>query len=505
MSNFTQEFEEDEEDLQILQQSSNDSYNPIENGGVGFTTTSSTSKKKRSLPGNPGKQTCSLVESQYSEAYGHQPCSWPCGCEYSDPDAEVVALSPTTLMATNRYMCEVCHKGFQRDQNLQLHRRGHNLPWKLKQRPSTTLVKKRVYICPEPSCVHHDPSRALGDLTGIKKHFCRKHSEKKWKCDKCSKRYAVQSDWKAHSKICGTREYRCDCGTIFSRKDSFVTHRAFCDALAEENYKVNQSLATLGGMLQSQAQELFSSSMPISNSYSNTNTMMNLSISNQNTDNPLRPLSLSSSGITFSSNSDLIFNPSTPRAPSAYFSSVSGANNTHMAIGSPYISATALLQKAAEMGAKISDNSISPIILRGFTGYSTGTMSSYGSLQEGSSIVDCSVGPVSASINGLYVGNQNAFLEKTVEFGNMDLRPAGSMVFEGHLLDSPLLMHQNDENSAKLIAGGVFMGGSDRMTVDFLGMEPASHLCIEENRSHGGGNMIGLRYSDEHQSLHNMH
>ncbi|XXG46028.1 hypothetical protein AAC387_Pa02g0968 [Persea americana] len=163
-----------------------------------------TVKKKRNLPGNP------------------------------DPDAEVIALSPKTLMATNRFVCEICNKGFQRDQNLQLHRRGHNLPWKLKQRTSKE-VKKRVYICPEPTCVHHEPSRALGDLTGIKKHFCRKHGEKKWKCDKCSKRYAVQSDWKAHSKICGTREYRCDCGTLFSRRDSFITHRAFCDALAEES------------------------------------------------------------------------------------------------------------------------------------------------------------------------------------------------------------------------------------------------------------------------------
>ncbi|XP_010925456.1 protein indeterminate-domain 7 [Elaeis guineensis] len=161
-------------------------------------------KKKRNLPGNP------------------------------DPDAEVIALSPRTLMATNRFVCEICNKGFQRDQNLQLHRRGHNLPWKLKQR-SSKEVKKKVYICPEVTCVHHDPSRALGDLTGIKKHFSRKHGEKKWKCDKCSKKYAVQSDWKAHAKICGTREYRCDCGTLFSRRDSFITHRAFCDALAEES------------------------------------------------------------------------------------------------------------------------------------------------------------------------------------------------------------------------------------------------------------------------------
>ncbi|XP_057491824.1 zinc finger protein GAI-ASSOCIATED FACTOR 1-like [Actinidia eriantha] len=158
-----------------------------------------------------------------------------------DPDAEVIALSPRTLLATNRFICEICNKGFQRDQNLQLHRRGHNLPWKLRQR-SSNEVRKRVYVCPEPSCVHHDPSRALGDLTGIKKHFCRKHGEKKWKCEKCSKKYAVQSDWKAHLKVCGTREYKCDCGTLFSRRDSFITHRAFCDALAVESAKAPPSL-----------------------------------------------------------------------------------------------------------------------------------------------------------------------------------------------------------------------------------------------------------------------
>ena len=135
---------------------------------------------------------------------------------FSDPDAEVVALSPKTLVATIRFVCEICNKGFQRDQNLQLHRRGHNLPWKLKQRTNKE-PRKRVYVCPESSCVHHNPARALGDLTGIKKHFYRKHGEKKWKCERCSKKYAVQSDWKAHLKTCGTKEYKCDCGTLFSR------------------------------------------------------------------------------------------------------------------------------------------------------------------------------------------------------------------------------------------------------------------------------------------------
>ncbi|KAF2913616.1 hypothetical protein DAI22_10g098500 [Oryza sativa Japonica Group] len=173
-------------------------------------------KKKRSLPGNP------------------------------DPEAEVIALSPRALVATNRFVCEVCNKGFQRDQNLQLHRRGHNLPWKLRHRAAavsavTTAApapRKRVYVCPEPTCVHHDPARALGDLTGIKKHFSRKHGEKRWRCERCGKRYAVHSDWKAHVKNCGTREYRCDCGILFSRKDSLLTHRAFCDALAEESARL---------------------------------------------------------------------------------------------------------------------------------------------------------------------------------------------------------------------------------------------------------------------------
>ncbi|KAM7264700.1 hypothetical protein ACFE04_002383 [Oxalis oulophora] len=172
---------------------------------------STTTKKKRNLPGTP------------------------------DPDAEVMALSPKSLMATNRFICEICNKGFQRDQNLQLHRRGHNLPWKLRQRSNKEVIRKKVYICPVKTCVHHDPSRALGDLTGIKKHYSRKHCEKKWKCDKCSKKYAVQSDWKAHSKTCGTREYKCDCGTLFSRKDSFITHRAFCDALIEESARINNN------------------------------------------------------------------------------------------------------------------------------------------------------------------------------------------------------------------------------------------------------------------------
>ncbi|KAK7285293.1 hypothetical protein RJT34_20059 [Clitoria ternatea] len=273
-------------------------------------------KKKRNLPGNP------------------------------DPDAEVVALSPKTLLATNRFVCEICLKGFQRDQNLQLHRRGHNLPWKLKQRNSKE-VKKKVYVCPEPSCVHHNPSRALGDLTGIKKHYCRKHGEKKWKCEKCSKIYAVQSDWKAHSKTCGTREYRCDCGTLFSRKDSFITHRAFCDALAEESARLtaNQLASTTTNPLL-QSLFLFQNQQQTTNfNQWNSSQLQNPNPSISSIKPEAQILHSSSPLINIQANNTTTTKSMMIAPP---FGNLHVA--TEAASTSAYMSATAMLQKAAMTG-----------------------------------------------------------------------------------------------------------------------------------------------------------
>ncbi|CAH8386511.1 unnamed protein product [Eruca vesicaria subsp. sativa] len=126
-----------------------------------------------------------------------------------DPEAEVVSLSPRTLLESDR--------------------RRHKVPWKLLKRETNEEVKKRVYVCPEPTCLHHNPCHALGDLVGIKKHFRRKHSNhKQWICERCSKGYAVQSDYKAHLKTCGTRGHSCDCGRVFSRVESFIEHQDNC-------------------------------------------------------------------------------------------------------------------------------------------------------------------------------------------------------------------------------------------------------------------------------------
>ncbi|XVF44349.1 hypothetical protein PTKIN_Ptkin02bG0113400 [Pterospermum kingtungense] len=238
MSNFIQDFEEDDQ-----------FRSTVEHGADGSTPTTTISKKKRSLPGNPGKQTYPLFR-----LIGY-------------PDAEVVALSPRTLMATNR-------------------------------------------------------------------------------------------------------------------KDSFVAHTAFCDALTEVN---NHNLTAT----QRQAQEMCSD------------------------------------GVLMSSNFDQILYPSA------------------LAIGSAYTSATALLQKAAEIGAKMSDKTITPILLRGFTGYSTSIINSSGCVEEGSSMV---------------------------ETGDGD----------------PRSHHNHNHNLAS--NSQVYLEGGEKLTVDFLGVEPG------KKRSYGG-NIMNLQQS----------
>ncbi|XP_052185523.1 zinc finger protein GAI-ASSOCIATED FACTOR 1-like [Diospyros lotus] len=456
-------------------------------------------KKKRNLPGTP------------------------------DPTAEVIALSPTTLMATNRFVCEICNKGFQRDQNLQLHRRGHNLPWKLRQRNSTE-VKKRVYICPEPSCVHHNPARALGDLTGIKKHYSRKHGEKKWKCDKCSKKYAVQSDWKAHQKTCGTREYKCDCGTIFSRRDSFITHRAFCDALAEENNKVNQGLVpNMGSNLPpdlipsmplntnniiNPSMAVISSSDHQFNVYDPKNPLKSLS-QDPLVPMPFKPMNMAAAAGMFSTTSGTLF--SSPRTISSSPSSLQLSSNSSSAgfnylqdakngggqlSGSPHMSATALLQKAAQMGATASNSINSPMMQKSFASSMAGPDHPVTGIRPYNSPYEHYQAPDQSTLVGINGGEfTNPLLQKNpqeisqfFESGtgggsaiNIEMGMFGGMFNVGGGDQSQGLIVKNTENEENNSSGmmpgrapaacrsltrfGTNSGSSsDMMTVDFLGI-----------------------------------
>ncbi|KAL6881964.1 hypothetical protein ACP4OV_011436 [Aristida adscensionis] len=388
---------------------------------------SGNNKRKRSLPGNP------------------------------DPEAEVVALSPATLMATNRFVCEICGKGFQRDQNLQLHRRGHNLPWKLKQRGTgKEAPRKKVYVCPEASCVHHDPARALGDLTGIKKHFFRKHGEKKWKCDKCAKKYAVHSDWKAHSKICGTREYKCDCGTIFSRRDSFITHRAFCDALTEESAKaigLNAMAAT--GAPAHHHPLLFSPPQPVMQHPELA------ALQEHHHQEVMQPQPPQQQHCNYAMKTEMAPWPAMPYDHHAHHpllqplcnagaaqSSASSApppqqQHQQLPAASAHLSATALLQKAAQMGATISGAGAGAA---GAAGAHYTQMAGAATSAPGGATFGLSLPGLSAQPDGVMGG-----LARSASHG------------------------RSGENGG---GGGGGGGGGDGMTRDFLGLRAFSHRDI---------------------------
>ncbi|KAK9076928.1 hypothetical protein SSX86_005263 [Deinandra increscens subsp. villosa] len=404
----------------------------------------SSKKKKRSLPGTP------------------------------DPNAQVIALSPTSLMAKNKYVCEICNKGFQRDQNLQLHRRGHNLPWKLRQRTGTEIIK-RVYICPEPTCVHHNPARALGDLTGIKKHFSRKHGEKKWKCDKCCKKYAVQCDWKAHSKICGTKEYKCDCGTIFSRRDSFITHRAFCDALAEENNKLTQTMQhDHHNDLDHQSTQNINLTTSITSPEFSHGSMQD-----SKTPSELLPLNIMQGG-----RGSLFANIPRNASPS----SLHLGGNT---LSSPFTSATALLQKAAKMGATSSNNNNNSNNSSMNTFVTTMAPSSYGgggAYHSAETLVDQYHHPHQSQLSGIFDGgfsNQfqenslSGFFNSSTNGGNIDGIGAYSMFMNPN---KEADMNHNNNNSVTHDANPELSdsrnpllrfkrdGNGDNLTVDFMGV-----------------------------------
>jgi len=146
---------------------------------------------------------------------------------------------------------------------------------------------------------------------------------------------------------------------MICRRDSFITHRAFCDALSDENNKFNEAgqLPSLmhGPNLQPPIIPNLVASLPMNN-----------------TNNHKPPLSLPHDLIAaipakpFNSNmSALTRSLSSTSSPSQLCSNSPNINmfeesaQTHM-------SATALLQKAAQMGATVNGNSNSMMAEKGF-------------------------------------------------------------------------------------------------------------------------------------------
>lgn len=259
---------------------------------------------------------------------------------------------------------------------------------------------------------------------------------------------------------------------------------------------MNRTLGVNGGAILHN-QDMFSSPMPALDSCTNASTLMNLSINSHKNlaDNPLiKSMAMDSyEKMTTPNNLDPIVDQIT-RRPSFGSSAGFGSGYTTLT------SATALLQRAAEMGAKISDNTIAPILLRGFTGYSTSSTN----VQEVSSMTGYNMaGLISfATSCGLYAGTNP---EETLMNKKDDA--AGDGYRQGQrngLYDSCLYMHSANGNSHGLLGREVVMRGGEKMTLDFLGVEPTGRSSfVGKKRSYDGSSIVGVGYSNgQLTSLH---
>lgn len=130
------------------------------------------------------------------------------------------------------------------------------------------------------------------------------------------------------------------------RKDSFITHRAFCDALAEETARLSAAAAA--------AQISINNNNHPSNINSVTETPFNIQQTSQNTPSLLFPFSSTNTWIPTLNPARI--KPETIHNHQQLFPAISptfyGVNvSTVPHHASSHLSATALLQKAATVGA----------------------------------------------------------------------------------------------------------------------------------------------------------
>ncbi|GFO02945.1 Atm interactor [Plakobranchus ocellatus] len=102
---------------------------------------------------------------------------------------------------------------------------------KAKVHKITSRVKENVkkqFHCPVTSCYFNtDSERFFKNMDILRVHYMKVHSEKKFKCVKCEKAFALARDCQRHEEECG-QTFPCpECGKEYTKRDSLLKH---CDA-----------------------------------------------------------------------------------------------------------------------------------------------------------------------------------------------------------------------------------------------------------------------------------
>ncbi|XP_020595217.1 protein SENSITIVE TO PROTON RHIZOTOXICITY 1-like [Phalaenopsis equestris] len=161
----------------------------------------------------------------------------------AESDGQIVEIDAAELMAEHVHFCEICGKGFRRDANLRMHMRAHGDRFKTLEsltKPDGRISSEAIcpgrkvrFSCPFLGCRRnqsHPRFRPLKTTVCVRNHFRRSHCPKLYTCDLCNKKsFSVVADLKSHRKSCGESQWRCTCGTSFSRKDKLFGHVTLFD------------------------------------------------------------------------------------------------------------------------------------------------------------------------------------------------------------------------------------------------------------------------------------